>query len=289
MLWFKRPPNLNSPEGGGPTEVVAPVPLGVEMDARIFVQKFAVLMELFGTSGGVEPYLDALEHKSQLFRALLAEDRLEQFDMEGVETLLETVMPARKRLWPALERMGQDDLKAALRHLVYGEGPLEERLGAFVDRIPVGVAGDAKAEKKLRRAAHDFAAEVLHFLDPKRYPLMTRWVWDQGTHSGAVRELVKGGDTLSSVPLGAAPGVYEAARVWIAEQLAAQGVYREAHFVVDLFLAHAYADYMRAMSSGMGLLNADFGGNADPLETVKRLLGIDESSRRESRIRKAAD
>lgn len=288
MPWFRRAPDPKAPSGGGSTEIVAPVPLGVEMDVRIFVQKLAVLMELFGASGGVEPYLDALEHKSQLFRTLLAQERFEQLDMEGVETLLETVMPARKRLWPSFERKGQEELRASLRDLVYGERSLEERLEAFVAGMPAGAETDAKAEKKLRRAAHDFAAEVLHFRDPRRYPLMTRWVWDQGTHSGAIRELLKGGDTLSAVPLGSAPGVYEAARLWIAEQLAAQGVYREAHFVVDLFLAHAYADYMRAMSSGMGLLNADFGGNADPLETVKRLLGIDESPKRESRIRKAA-
>jgi hypothetical protein len=81
--------------------------------------------------------------------------------------------------------------------------------------------------------------------------------------------------------------VYEAGRAWIAEQMAAQGVYREPHFLVDLFLAHAYADYMRAMSSGMGLMNADFGGKADPMEVVKKLLGIDETRRGgESRVRK---
>jgi len=39
-------------------------------------------------------------------------------------------------------------------------------------------------------AAWDFAAEVLHFHAPERYPLMTRWVWDETTQSGALRELV---------------------------------------------------------------------------------------------------
>ena len=285
MLWFRRPPEAS--RGVGAREIVAPASLEVKFDERTFGQKFAVLVEQLGQGGGVDPYLESLAGKSRLFQAALTEEALERLDVVELRTLLETVMPARKRLWPVLERAGIGVVMPAMRRLLYGSAELEERLTAFVAELPVDRATDVKAAKKLERAAHDFAAELLHFRDPERYPLMTRWVWDQTTHSGAMREFVKGGDTLSAVPLGTSPGVYEAGRVWVAEQLAGQGLYREPYFVVDLFLAHAYADYMRAMSSGMGLMNADFGGSADPLEPVKKLLGIDSARRRESRIRKA--
>ncbi len=286
MLWFKRQPDRGQGNLGN-DEVVAPVPLAVALDERIFASKFAVLLELVGESGGADPYIEALGTKSRLFQSLLNAPVISELKFDKIELLLETVMSARKRLWPALETMGEPAVVQAVKDLLYGKGELESRLVAFVDQIPEDDQADKKTNKKLKRAAHDFAAELLHFRSPEQYPLMTRWVWDQSTLSGAIREMLKGGDTLNHIPLGTTPGVYEAGRAWIAEQMAAQGVYREPHFLVDLFLAHTYADYMRAMSSGMGLMNADFGGKADPMEIVKKLLGIDETRRgSESRVRK---
>ncbi|MHB1515178.1 MAG: hypothetical protein ACYCVY_05595 [Acidiferrobacteraceae bacterium] len=287
MLWFRK-----SPEEGpaaAARDVIAPAQLAVGFDLRVFIQKFAALLELIGEAGGVDPFLEALARKSAVFQALLNPAEVSRLTLEGVETLLETVMPARKRLWPVLATMPSGAVTESFRVLLYGDGELETRMMAFVDSMPEEVGGDAKVGKKRRRAAQDFAAEILHFMDPKRYPLMTRWVWDQATHSGAMREFVKGGDTLDSVPLGSSPGVYEAGRVWFMEQMATQGVYREPHYVVDLLLAHAYADYMRAMSNGMGLLNADFGGKSDPLEVVKKLLGVDEARKKDSRVRKTVE
>lgn len=286
MLWFKRQPDRTK-DLGGSAEVVTPTPLAIELDARIFESKFAVLLETLGETGGIDPFLEALNTKSRLFQGLLSPSEIKALDMDKVEILLETVMPARKRLWPALQTLGMARTVEAIRELLYGKDALEERLLAFVDAVPDDPHADKKTNKKLKRAAHDFGAELLHFRAPEQYPLMTRWVWDKSTLSGALRELMKGGDTLNSIPVGAEPGAYEAGRVWVAERLAEKGVYRDPHFVVDIFLAHAYADYMRAMSSGMGLMNADFGAKNDPLEIVKKLLGIDEARRKDSRVKKA--
>jgi hypothetical protein len=289
MLWFKRQPDSKHGSERGNDEVITPVTLAVAMDERIFAQKFAVLQETLTEVGGIDPFLAALGTKTRFFEGLLSPTAIKDLDQGKLELLLETAMPARKRLWPALVEMGETKLIEAVRALLYGKDDLESRLGAFVDSVPEDASADKKTNKKLKRAAHDFAAEMLHFRSPEQYPLMCRWVWDQATLSGAMRELLKGGDTLNHIPLGAGPGVYEAGRAWVAEQLAAQGVYREPHYVVDVFLAHAYADYMRAMSSGMGLMNADFGGKADPMEIVKKLLGIDEARRTgDSRVKKEA-
>ncbi len=277
MLWFKRQPDQAAPAGGH-HDVIVPVTLAVGMDAGIFRSKFGVLLEVLGESGGADVFLDALANKSRLFRELLDPGRIEGLARDGIETLLETVMPARKRLGPALVQMDEQGLTSAVRELLYGKGALEARMQGFVDALPAA-GTDEKSDRKLRRAGWDFAAELLHFRAPQRYPLMTRWVWDQSTMSGAVRELLVGGDANNDIALGSAPGMYESARAWVAGQMAEQGVYREPLFAVDLFLAHAYADYMRAMSSGMGLMNSDFGGKADPMEPVSKLLGIDEPRR----------
>ena len=288
MLWFKKQPNTEA-TGVGAEETVTPISLAdhaVELDARVFSQKFATLLETIGEAGGVDSYLVALANKTQLFQRLLNAPAIDDLNFVKIELLLETIMPARKRLWPALQTMGEAAAVAAIRELLYGHEPLAQRLPQFVAAVPNDPHADNKTNKKLKRAAHDFAAEMLHFRAPEQYPLMTRWVWDAGTLSGALREMMKGGDTLNHIPIGASPGVYEAGRVWVAEQLATQGVYREPHYVVDLFLAHAYADYMRAMSNGMGLMNADFGGKADPMEVVKKLLGIDSARSKASRVKK---
>ena len=285
MLWFKRPPEASS-GNDKETEAVAPVVLAVGLDGRVFTQKFARFLELLGEAGGIDPFVAALQTKHKLFANGLARSALAHLDFEGMEVLVETVMPARKRVWPSLQALGMTAVRTAVEELLYGPRPLAERMTAFVDAIPAEGGLDPKAEKKVKRALSDLAAEMLHFRAPAQYPLMTRWVWDQGTHSGAVREFVKGGDTLDKVPLGTDPGVYEAARIWIAERMAENGMYRDPEFVVDLFFAHAYADYMRALSSGMGLLNADFGGKEDPLEVVRKLLGIDAARRSESRVKK---
>ena len=285
MLWFKKRPEALA-GNDGETEVVEPVALSVDLDGRVFAQKFASLLEALGEVGGIDPFLESLGVKSRLFAEALSRPALAKLDLAHVELLLETVMPARKRIGPVLLALGEEPVRLAITELLYGRKSLVERVVAFVHAIPVGEGMDPKAAKKIKRAIYDFGAEMLHFRAPEQYPLMTKWVWDQYTHSGAMRELVKGGDTLDKVLLGTEPGVYEAGRRWVAERMSENGMYRDPHFVVDIFFAHAYADYMRALSSGMGLLNADFGGKSDPLEVVRKLLGIDQARRKESRVAK---
>ena len=285
MLWFKRPPEAYS-GNDKETESVEPIALAVDLDGRVFKMKFARLLEILGEDGGIEPFVASLNTKHQLFASTLGRSALASLDLDHIEMLVETIMPARKRVWPSLEALGISPLRDAIGELLYGRKLLAERMVAFTQAIPVTGGLEPKAEKKVRRALTDMGAEMLHFRAPIQYPLMTRWVWDQSTHAGAVRELVKGGDALDKVALGTEPGVYEAARRWAAERMAENGMYRDPEFVVDIFFAHAYADYMRALSSGMGLLNADFGGKEDPLEVVRKLLGIDEARRTESRVKK---
>ncbi len=286
MPWFRRAPEAVTGNSGG-AEVVEPATLAVEFDARVFTQKFARFLEILGEAGGVDPFVSALETKHQLFAKALSREGLDEFGLDSLETLVETVMPARKRVWPSLEAHGEAAVREAVRDLLYGSRPVGERLAGFAEGIPALGDNGSKGERKVRRALTDLGAELLHFRAPVQYPLMSRWVWDQGTHSGALREFVKGGDALDKVPLGSDPGVYETGRRWVAERMAENGMYRNPEFVVDVFLAHAYADYMRALSSGMGILNADFGGKGDPLEVVRKLLGIDAARRTaESRVKK---
>jgi hypothetical protein len=261
------------PAGG---DLIRPAALKVAFDPAICAGKLACLVRDAEDSGGLQRLVGALEKKHALFAVALEIDALDRMGAEALEALLECVFPARRRLPVA---GGHEQALAEIRDLLYGEVALGARMEGFADAL-----GGNNA--KLRRAAWDFGAELLHFGQPERYPLMTRWVWDARAGSGALREFIRGGDALREIALEATPEAFEGARLALTEQLAVQGFYRDVPYLIDLLLAQAYADYLRAMSSGLGLLRADFGAQHDPVDLVVKLLGID-SPRRSGRSRVA--
>lgn len=262
MLWpAKLPPERLPAARAG----IVPAALPVAFDERLFAQHFAALLGHAERLGGVEAWLEALGEKQRRLN-LAREERAHA-------RLVHLVFGARRKLgalahepWigPALDALaGETDDAAA-------------RIAAFVAAVPVAEGVDRegrRAAARLRRAAHDLATEVLHFADPVRMPLMTRWVWDTATMSGALRELVTGGEAMQKLPLDTTPGTFEAARQWIIERIAERGIYRDVHFWADLVLAAAYGHYFQSMTGGV--LGSDFQRAADPAEQVVMLLGID--------------
>lgn len=280
MLW-----NPKRPEPAPERDPIAPVPLPVAFDEALLRRHMTTLLEAVQGDGGIAAYLDALAAKQRFVAGLLAAEALGDLDEARIEALLGVVFTARRRLFPVLAELGAAATAGALRTLLYGAAPLAARMGDFVSGLPIRDGEDREARgraARLRRAAHDLAAEALHFVDPSRYPLMTRWVWDASTMSGALREFVQGADQASGLPLDMRPETFEAARGWIAGEIEAQGVYRDIPFWVDLVEAAAYAHYFRAMTGGV--LGSDFGRTGGPEESVKKLLGI-EPERRGGRSR----
>lgn len=286
MLWFKKQPNSAITEGEA--DSIIPAELSVPLDARQFQQRFSALSHIAEEDAGIDAFLASLEAKHKLFSNLLNQDVIEQLTMDGVEALLETVFSARRRVYPAFSAMGITVTTDAIRELLYGKSALLDRLNHFSEIVEINDAADKEARKiaaKNRRAAFDFGAELLHFNDPIKYPLMTRWVWDQNTVSGALREFIRGNDTLPDVPLGNSPEMFEGARTWLAAQLAEQGLYKDVHYWVDLVQAQAYAEYFRSMAEGM--LSADFGRASGPADHIKKFLGIDSPAKEGlSRVRR---
>jgi hypothetical protein len=274
MLWFKKQPNQIAAESE--PDLIIPAELSVPLDARQFQQKFSALQKNAEEDAGVDAFLASLQAKHELFSNLLAEDKLAELSMASVEALLETVFSARRRVYPSIESLGIDKAREYVRNLLYGKANLLDRLDQFSDVVVSDENADKETKKliaKNKRAAFDFGAELLHFNNPIKYPLMTRWVWDQNTVSGALREFIRGNDTMPDVPLGNSPEMYEGARTWLATQLAEQGLYKDVHFWIDLVQAQAYAEYFRSMAEGM--LSADFGRASGPSDHIKKFLGID--------------
>lgn len=287
MLWFKKQ-QPNAAVAESEPDLIIPAELSVALDPGQFQQRYSALKHIAEEDAGMEVYLTSLDAKHQLFSELLNENAFEQLTMSGVEALLETVFSARRRVYPTYVKLGLEKTKGAIHELLYGKTALMDRLQSFSELVYVDEASDKEARKtalKNRRAAFDFGAELLHFNNPIKYPLMTRWVWDQNTVSGALREFIRGNDTLPDVPLGNSPEMFEGARAWLAAQLAEQGLYKDVHYWVDLILAQAYAEYFRSMAEGM--LSADFGRASGPADHIKKFLGIDSPAKEGlSRVRR---
>lgn len=261
MAWLPRR------QAKGSEATLEPSDLGTELSPQRLENVLQDLFENLEPDGGVERYTAALKMKSELFGRLLAPDAIAELDDEARDTLLERVFSARRRLAPHVRSMDLAEFRSLVNELLHGKGPLEERMEAFIEGLP--------CEGKSCRARRDLAADLLHFYDPERYPLMARWVWDVNTDSGALRELVPNSDQVTQLPTGGDPGVYLTLRDWVKEQLEAQSFYRDLDLLADLVLAQVYAQYIKAMAEGM--LRTDFGGNSeDPSEHVRKLLGIDE-------------
>lgn len=285
MLWFTKqrhePP---APE----RDLIVPADLPVALDERLFLHHLAALQVSLEASGGIEVCLERLDAKRRLFAELLGEGRHAAVAFPDAERLLGAVFTARRRIHPLLAAAGEAWLRGALQALLEGPGGVRERMERFAAELVAaaqGVTGDARLAAKARRAAFDFAAELLHFLDPVRYPLMSRWVWDPATRSGALREFVRERDASGGLALDASPETFEGARVWLKARIAEQGVFRDVHFWIDLVLAQAYVTYLRSVAEGN--LGGDFGRGAQPGEQLKKLLGIDCLDGR-TRVKKAA-
>lgn len=272
MRWFAK-----RADGEAEANVAARAPR-LAFSTRILESKFQRLFELAEASGGLERLADALRKKQALCTHVLGSPGFDAADRESQSTVIQTMFTARRKFAGPFLSLDDAARRRLLEPLLRGVDPAHERLRHFVDDAPTG------ENRKVRRAAWDFAAECLHFVDPERCPLMTRWVWDGTVGTGALREFVAGGDAMATLPIGDDVGSFEASRRWFTEQLNALGCYRDVPFLVDLVLAQAYGDYLQAMSMNVGMVSGQLGGKRDPLEFPKKLVGIDGGTRSSRRL-----
>lgn len=117
-----------------------------------------------------------VEQKCRWFQDLLDSESLPHLDSEGYLTLLGRMFATRRKAKSILEQFRFEDLRDWTAELLYRGGDVRGRFQSFVDRLE-------GLEQNIRR---DWASEVLHFTDPDRYWLWTRWMWDPRTKTGAL-------------------------------------------------------------------------------------------------------
>jgi len=218
--------------------------------------------------GGVEHWIDALKLKNQMFSQALGQGHPADLPLETFKSLCAFMASVRRRVGPFLEQPAYDEMVHAIVDLLAGArdtATTDDRLVAFCGCFPT----DNK-----HRWVRDLAAEILHGVDPERYPLMNRWVWDRKANTGALREIWFG-DEVDSITIDVPDGysTYLMLREELSQFLTDNGVFRDVVWYVDLLCAKIYADYIAAQ--GGVYLRADFSAPDDPMEHTRRLLGLD--------------
>ena len=210
--------------------------------------------------GGVEAYVGALKLKSALFR-----DAARELDLKSFRAMCAHMATVRRRIGQYAQPHWFGEMKKRVSGLSDADLEVDERVRRFCAAFP---------DDREHRWVRDLAAELLHYADPERYPLMTRWVWDARANTGVLREIWhdENVDSISiDVPDGYA--TFVTLREELAQYLSANGVFRDVLFYVDVLMAQVYAGYIG--ERGGTYLRADFATPEDPMLHVRRILGLD--------------
>jgi hypothetical protein len=237
----------------------------LDLSGPILASALSVLVKSSEGQGGIELWIDALKLKSRMFQQAFETDELSLDAFKGMCAFMASV---RRRVGPWLEQPGFDQMRSAISDLLRNRqdtSSTDERIDLFCMRFP---------QDKKHRWVRDLATEILHGVDPERYPLMNRWVWDASANTGVIREIWYG-DDVDNITLKVPDGyeTYLVLREELSQFLSENGVFRDVLWYVDLVCAQVYAGYIG--SQGGVYLRADFSTPHDPLEHTRRMLGLD--------------
>ncbi len=240
----------------------------LDLSGPILKHAFESLVSKAESQGGVEHWIDALKLKQQMIHQALGQGHPADLPLETFKSLCAFMVSVRRRVGLYLEKPAYGEMVEAIVELlsdVKDTSATDHRLAIFCTRFP---------EDKKHRWVRDLGAEILHGVDPERYPLMGRWIWDRKANTGVIREIWFD-DDIDNITLNVPDGfaTHVMLRQELSQFLTSNGVFRDVIWYVDLLCAKIYADYIGAQ--GGVYLRADFSAPEDPMEHVRRLLGLD--------------
>ncbi|MEZ5995600.1 MAG: hypothetical protein R3C25_07575 [Hyphomonadaceae bacterium] len=218
-------------------------------------------------SNGVEGYVEALKLRGIVFQQTFARAAPNPPDVKYFMKLAAFMPTVRRRIGPYLEPSAYPAFANACVALISARhDPLavDERIAAFTAFFP---------RDNQHRWVRDLAAELLHAVDPERYPLMCRWIWDAKANTGVLREIWHGDIDRETLHVEDGYATFVMLREELSQFLASNGIFQNVLYYVDLLCAQVYAEYVSAQ--GGSYLRADFSSADDPIHYVRRLLGLD--------------
>jgi hypothetical protein len=178
---------------------------------------------------------DDLTRKAELFAVHLSPSGLAHLGRPELRSVLRRVFTARRKADAILDRVGVDCLRDEITRLLYGDDELTIRYERFQ-----AVFADWPS------VAFELPSELLHFTDPDRHWLWTRWMWDPRTDTGALALVTEDGfDFGDADPAPTYLRIGEAS-AFVAQTGRAAGFtsFTTGPFGIDVFLACVYTVYM---------------------------------------------
>ncbi len=202
--------------------------------------------------------------KSALFTELLAPQRLAEADRNDLRTILRHTFSARRKADKILDELGPDKLAEAFEELLRGSQALPDRFEAFQMRLST-----------FSGVAFELPSELLHFSQPDRHWLWTRWMWDPSPETGALALVTDDDFDFGDESAGFTYLTVGQAVAFVSEtgQAAGFASFDEGPFTVDVFLGCVYAVYMYTV---LRLRMTQEFNRIVPQqpELVRRLLGV---------------
>lgn len=244
-------------------EIGATVAQGQVVDtetAQEFMRQALEMVEL----PEMEGIAKELEDKSRRFQVALAPDAIRDLSEERARGLLRTIFTTRRRAGDILSAVGVDALRVELDGLLHGTAPVAARLDRFDGAL-------GAIEPAIRR---DVAGEALHFYEPERYWMWTRWMWDPALRTGALPLVTMQEFDLQGMTAGEMYLKVGTAIAFVNQTGRAVGFtrYGSEAFGIDVYLACVYGIYLYTITRMR--MTQEFNKVIPPLpQLVRRLLG----------------
>lgn len=176
-----------------------------------------------------------LEEKSAFFKNQLSVEKLPTLTEQEMIDLLRQVFVTKRKSKEVLNKNPLEDFKSKIHSLIYGQEEITARFQNFY--IDLG-----NLDSGLK---YDLTGELLHYHNPEKYWLWSRWVWDPERKTGALPLVVSEefdlkGDTFGETYLKVGKGI--AFVNSIAEAADFQFINRSL-FGTDVFLSCVYTVY----------------------------------------------
>ncbi len=245
-----------------PKDIERPV---LDLDGQALRAALEQMVQGAEEHGGVERYADAIKLKSAMFQEAF-KDGPERVGIESFKGLCTFMATVRRRVAPWLDEASFYRIADAMPALFDDVEPVDQRVTVFVERFP---------RDKKHRWVRDLATELLHNVEPERYPIMNRWVWDARANTGVLREIwhTDGDIDALTIPVGDGYGTFLMLREELSQFLSDNGFFRDILQYADMLCAQVYANYI--CEQGGSYLRADFSAPEDPMQHTRRLLGLD--------------
>lgn len=239
----------------------------LDLSGEVLAEALKAMVTGAEQHGGIESYVAALTLKRDLFQEVFS-GGVESLAPERFLEICAFMPTVRRRLAPYLDEKGFARIRTAFTDLLadmHDVSTIDTRIAAFCAHFP--------ADKE-HRFIRDLGAEVLHLLDPERYPMMMRWVWDAKANTGVLREMWFAEDVDHlTIRIDDDYAAFAMLREELAQFLTQNGIYRDVPAYIDILCAQVYAQYICAQ--GGTYLRTDFAAPEDPMQHTRRMLGLD--------------